>query len=51
MVEVLDTRFGEFSVTLKCNHILDSFQWMFTTIYGPHETNSRNRLWSELANI
>lgn len=51
LVEVEEIKMGEFSVSIKCKSVEDSFRWMFFGVYGPNSTDRRGQMWEELEEV
>ena len=51
MVEKIDVIVGQFSISVLLRGVLDSFEWVFTSIYGPNVDQHRAALWEELSKV
>jgi len=47
-VKAIDSRIDDFSISIRCTSVKDSFKWMCTRVYSPIDASSRWKLWEEL---
>ena len=51
VVEKIDVFVGQFSVSVILRGVMDGFEWVCTSLYGPNADHNRAALWKELSRV
>ena len=51
MVKKIDVSIGQFSVSVLFRGVLDDFEWVYTSLYGPNADHNKATLWEELSRV
>ena len=51
VLELVDLKVGEFSISCRFRNCEDDFMWVFTGVYGPCSWKDKEGLWEELGAI